>query len=62
VGHVRKIGDTTAELLDRIRDGGLTPRAVASQMAQERLREALPAPQVLNDTTLRIARDRLRRT
>jgi glutamate dehydrogenase (NAD(P)+) len=35
-----KIRDTTAELLDRIRDGRLTPRAAASQMAQERLRQA----------------------
>lgn len=36
-----KIGDTTAELLDRIRHGTLTPRAAANRMAQERLREAL---------------------
>jgi glutamate dehydrogenase (NAD(P)+) len=36
-----KIRDTTAELLDRIRPGTLTPRAAADQMAAERLREAL---------------------
>ncbi len=36
-----KVRDTTAELLDRIRDGRLTPRAAASQMAQERLSRAL---------------------
>ena len=36
-----KIGDTTAELLDRIRYGTLTPRAAADLMAQERLRGAL---------------------
>jgi glutamate dehydrogenase (NAD(P)+) len=36
-----KIGDTTAELLDRIRHGTLTPRAAAGRMAQERLREAM---------------------
>jgi len=36
-----KIRDTTAELLDRIRPGTLTPRAAADQMAGERLREAL---------------------
>jgi glutamate dehydrogenase (NAD(P)+) len=36
-----KIRDTTAELLDRIRDSRLTPRAAANQMAQERLHEAL---------------------
>ena len=35
-----KIRDTTAEMLDRIRNGRLTPRAAATQMAQERLREA----------------------
>ncbi len=36
-----KIRDTTAELLDRMRPGTLTPRAAAGQMAQERLRQAL---------------------
>jgi glutamate dehydrogenase (NAD(P)+) len=36
-----KIRDTTAELLDRIRHGTLTPRTAAGQMAHERLREAL---------------------
>jgi glutamate dehydrogenase (NAD(P)+) len=36
-----KIRDTTAELLDRIQHGTLTPRAAADHMAQERLREAL---------------------
>ncbi len=36
-----KIGDSTAELLDRIRLGTLTPRAAAGQMARERLGEAL---------------------
>jgi glutamate dehydrogenase (NAD(P)+) len=36
-----KIGGTTAELLDRIRDGTLTPRAATGQMARERLRKAL---------------------
>lgn len=36
-----KIRDTTAELLDRIRQGSLTPRAAADHMAQERLGEAL---------------------
>jgi glutamate dehydrogenase (NAD(P)+) len=36
-----KIRDITAELLDRIRGSGLTPRAAADQMAQERLREAI---------------------
>jgi glutamate dehydrogenase (NAD(P)+) len=36
-----KIRDTTAELLDRIRDRTLTPRAAAGQMAQERLQAAL---------------------
>jgi glutamate dehydrogenase (NAD(P)+) len=36
-----KIRDTTAELLDRIRHGRLTPRAAAGQMAQERLDKAL---------------------
>jgi glutamate dehydrogenase (NAD(P)+) len=36
-----KIRDTTAELLDRIRPGALTPRAAADQMAHERLRRAL---------------------
>ncbi len=36
-----KIRATTAELLDRIRHGTLTPRTAAGQMAQERLRRAL---------------------
>jgi glutamate dehydrogenase (NAD(P)+) len=36
-----KIRDTTTELLDRIGQGTLTPRAVAVQMAQERLDKAL---------------------
>lgn len=36
-----KIRDTTAELLDRIGPGTLTPRAAAGQMARERLRQAL---------------------
>jgi glutamate dehydrogenase (NAD(P)+) len=36
-----KISDTTAELLDRIRITGLNPRAVAEQMARDRLGEAL---------------------
>jgi glutamate dehydrogenase (NAD(P)+) len=36
-----KIRDTTAELLDRIRPGTLTPRAAAHQIARERLRQAL---------------------
>jgi glutamate dehydrogenase (NAD(P)+) len=36
-----KISDTTAELLERIRITGLKPRAVAEQMARERLNEAL---------------------
>ena len=36
-----KIRDTTAELLDRIRQGSLTPRTAADHMAQERLGEAL---------------------
>jgi len=36
-----KIRDSTAELLDRIRPGTLTPRAAADQMARERVREAL---------------------
>ncbi len=36
-----KIRDTTAELLDRLKRGTLTPRAAAGQMAEERLREAL---------------------
>ena len=36
-----KIRGTTAELLDRIRHGTLTPRAAAGQMAQERLRQAV---------------------
>lgn len=36
-----KIRATTAELLDRIRQGTLTPRTAARQMAHERLREAL---------------------
>jgi glutamate dehydrogenase/leucine dehydrogenase len=46
-GHVEafaeieeKIRDTTAELLDRIRHGTLTPRTAAGQMAQQRLRKA----------------------
>jgi len=36
-----KIRDSTAELLDRIRDGVLLPRAAAEQMAQERIGKAL---------------------
>ncbi|MGE5131683.1 MAG: Glu/Leu/Phe/Val family dehydrogenase [Gemmatimonadota bacterium] len=36
-----KIRDTTAELLDRISHGAPDPRAAASQMAHERLREAI---------------------
>jgi glutamate dehydrogenase (NAD(P)+) len=36
-----KIRDTTAELLDRIRPGTLTPRATADRMASERLRAAI---------------------
>jgi glutamate dehydrogenase (NAD(P)+) len=36
-----KIRDTTAELLDRIQDGSLTPRAAIGQMAAERLRQAM---------------------
>ena len=36
-----KIRDTTAELLDRLQPGPLTPRAAADQMARERLRRAL---------------------
>jgi len=36
-----KISDTTAELLDRMRVTGLNPRAVAEQMARDRLSEAL---------------------
>lgn len=36
-----KIRATTAELLDRIQHGTLTPRTAARQMAQERLRQAL---------------------
>ena len=36
-----KIRDTTAELLDRIRHCGLSPRAAAGQMAQERLHQAI---------------------
>ena len=35
-----KIRRATAELLDRARDGTLTLRAAASQMAQARLRDA----------------------
>ena len=35
-----KIRDTTAELLDRIRRGGLSPRTAAGQLAQERLHQA----------------------
>jgi glutamate dehydrogenase/leucine dehydrogenase len=35
-----KIRDSTAELLDRLRHGPMTPRAAASQMADERLRKA----------------------
>ena len=36
-----KIRDTTAELLDRLQPGTLTPRAAVGQMARERLRRAL---------------------
>ncbi len=36
-----KISDTTAELLDRVRVTGVTPRAVAEQMAHDRLGRAL---------------------
>jgi glutamate dehydrogenase (NAD(P)+) len=36
-----KIRATTAELLDRVQHGTLTPRAAASQMARERLRQAM---------------------
>ncbi len=36
-----KIGDTTAELLDRIEVTGLSPRAAAEQMAHERIVQAL---------------------
>jgi glutamate dehydrogenase/leucine dehydrogenase len=36
-----KIRDSTAELLDRSRPGGLTPRAAAEQMARERLGKAV---------------------
>jgi glutamate dehydrogenase (NAD(P)+) len=36
-----KIRATTAEMLDRIRHGTLTPREAAGQMAQERMRQAL---------------------
>ena len=36
-----KIGDATAELLDRIRVTGLSPRAAAEQMANERLGQAI---------------------
>lgn len=36
-----KIRDSTAELLDRLRHGPMTPRAAASQMTDERLRKAL---------------------
>ena len=35
-----KIRDSMAELLDRLQDGPMTPRAAASQMADERLRKA----------------------
>jgi glutamate dehydrogenase/leucine dehydrogenase len=35
-----KIRDTTGELLDRVRNGALTPRAAADQMAWERLHKA----------------------
>jgi glutamate dehydrogenase (NAD(P)+) len=35
-----KIRDSTAELLDRLRPGTLTPRAAADQIAHERLRQA----------------------
>ena len=36
-----KISDTTAELLEQIRITGMNPRAVAEQMARDRLSEAL---------------------
>lgn len=36
-----KIGDSTAELLDRLRRAPMTPRAAAGQIASERLRRAL---------------------
>jgi glutamate dehydrogenase/leucine dehydrogenase len=36
-----KIRETTAELLDRIRHGTLTPRAAAEQMAAQRLGQAM---------------------
>ncbi|MGO9296471.1 MAG: Glu/Leu/Phe/Val family dehydrogenase [Streptosporangiaceae bacterium] len=36
-----KVSDATAELLDRIRPGTVTPRAAAEQMAAERLRKAM---------------------
>jgi glutamate dehydrogenase (NAD(P)+) len=36
-----KIRDTTSELLERTRDGTLSPRAAAGQMAHQRLGKAL---------------------
>ena len=36
-----KIRDTTAELLERIRHSGLSPRAAAGQLARERLQQAI---------------------
>jgi glutamate dehydrogenase (NAD(P)+) len=36
-----KIRDTTAELLERVRHGTVTPRAAANQMAAERLQQAI---------------------
>jgi len=36
-----RIRDTTAELLDRLRPGTLTPRAAVEETAQERLRQAV---------------------
>ena len=48
-----KIRTTTSELLDRIRHGTPTPRAVADQMAHERLGKALALRRWMTSTRTR---------